>query len=111
MQVQVGLKHFGNKRARLAKAFVCVLAVVQLLFSSLLALNPSLHKAFHHDSNSPGHECLATLLANGQAHQAVDNRIVAASPLVFLVAQLLEPSLHDVQRDLLLPTGRAPPLV
>jgi hypothetical protein len=111
LEIQGGLKPFGIQPCRLAKSALCVLAVAQLLFSSILSSSPWLHKVVHHDSDSPSHHCLATLMANGQVDQADANPVLTATPVVFLVAQTIEPLLSESQRDLRLPSGRAPPLV
>ena len=105
------LKPFGRGPIRLARALVCLWAIGQLLFSTALAASPSLHKFFHHDSDSPSHECLATVIAQGQMHSSPGPLIVLALPVVFLVLVIFEPLLPQSQRDLRLPAGRAPPLV
>jgi hypothetical protein len=100
-----------NRILRPAKALVSGLAMVFLLFASTLAVSPSLHHFFHHDSGSDTHSCLVTLLANGQVVSA-DGFVAVAFfvPAMLFLASPEAPS-PSPERDLRLPAGRAPPLV
>jgi len=105
------LKPFGKSPVRLARAVVCLWVIGQLLFSAALAASPSLHRLFHHDADSPSHQCLATVMAQGQMDSSPLPLIIPALPVILVVLVILEPLLPQAQRDLRLPAGRAPPLV
>jgi hypothetical protein len=100
-----------NKLIRAARALVCVLAAGHLLFASALAASPELHKRVHQDADSAGHDCFVTLLSHGQiiSGDAVVALVTGAVLLLFLTSVV--PPLPFGRLDLLLPAGRAPPLV
>jgi hypothetical protein len=100
-----------NKLIRAARALICVLVAGLLLLSSAMVTSPELHKWLHHDADSPGHECFVTLLSHGQimSGDAVVALVTGAVLLVFLTSVI--PPLQFGRLDLLLPAGRAPPLV
>jgi hypothetical protein len=106
-----GLQVRRHKLIRAARTLICVLAVGHLLFASALAASPELHKRVHHDADSAGHDCFATLLSHGQiiSGDAVVALVTGAIFLVFLTSVV--PPLPFGRLDLLLPAGRAPPLV
>ena len=110
MEIPNVLKPFGKSPVRLARAVVCLWAIGQLLFSTALAASPSLHKLFHHDADSPSHQCLATVIAQGQMHPSPLPLIILAWPVILLALVILESLLPQSQQDLRLPAGRAPPL-
>jgi hypothetical protein len=100
-----------NRLIRAARAIICVLAAGHLLFASALAASPELHKRVHQDADSAGHDCFVTLLSHGQiiSGDAVVALVTGAILLLFLTSVV--PPLPSGRRDLLLPAGRAPPLV
>jgi hypothetical protein len=99
-----------NRFARQAKAGICGLAMVLLLFSLALAASPALHHYFHSDSNSPAHTCLATLLAHGRVLSSEASVAVAFVVLAILLLVVFKAPVPPCERDLRLPAGRAPPL-
>jgi hypothetical protein len=76
-----------------------------------MEVSPSFHKLIHHDADSAGHSCVATMLAAGQVLStgAPDVLpILACAVFVLVTIKFLRP---HIERDLRLPVGRAPPLV
>lgn len=69
----------------------------------------SLHKALHHDADSPGHSCTITLLAQGQIDSAVPQIICLAfvAALFFFLAPPTKAVFSSVKY--LFSPGRAPP--
>ncbi len=101
----------SHKFLRVARAIICLFVAAQLLLSAAMAASPVLHRALHHDADSPDHGCLATMLAQGH--------VTLADPVVALVAvALLISFLSFIQSlpprrclDVSLPAGRAPPVL
>lgn len=85
--------------------------VVWLIFTSLLAASPTLHKHFHETADQTTHQCAVTLLQQQQ--------VLSAEPVVtvvesdFAVLQPLLPQQVEFvsQSDLRLLPTRGPPAV
>ena len=85
--------------------------MVLFLFSLALAVSPSLHHFFHHDSDSPEHTCIVTIIASGQVLSTHETGALPIAVCVLFVLVVPEFLLPNLERDLRLPIGRAPPLV
>src|SRR5438874_12775328 len=59
------LRTTSRFRFRLAPSLGLALVLLYLLLVSLASL-PQFHQAIHPDGNQPGHNCVVTLLAQGQ---------------------------------------------
>lgn len=109
MTIAIGLQLRKNKLRWLAKALLCFLVMGNLLLSAAMASSPALHKFIHHDADSEGHTCLATIIANGHVlstQEPTELLILICAVFVLVLAESLLP---HFERDLRLPIGRAPP--
>lgn len=81
-----------------------------LMWASALSASPYLHHLAHHDSNSPAHECMATVMVKGEflltdAH--VERLVVPPSEVKPRVAA---PHFSPIEVEMRLHGSRAPPV-
>lgn len=91
---------------RTVPAFVVGLS---LLCASLLGASPYVHHLFHHDANSPTHECIATVIVKGDFLTSATSNASAPAPThEFLKADAEAPA-WIFSPDLTAHGSRAPP--
>lgn len=80
-----------------------------LMWASALSASPYLHHLAHHDSDSPAHECMATVMVKGEflLTDAHTDRLVVPPPEVQPCTTL--PRLSPVEVEMCLHGSRAPP--
>ena len=100
-----------NRLKWLAKALLCFLAIGSLLLSIAMGASHSLHKFFHQDADSPGHTCIATIIASGQVLSTQAPNVLPVLVCAIFVLVVAEFLILHSERDLRLPIGRAPPQV
>ena len=98
-------------RNRDARRFWVLLSLLLFLTLDVVASSPSLHKAFHHDANTPNHRCVVTLLIHGLLNAPA----VFAGLVAFVGAVIFQPlparaAVHS-SFDYRFSPSRAPPLL
>lgn len=81
-----------------------------VLLLNAMAASPSLHEWFHHDADSPEHQCAVTMFAHGKVDcTAVDAPAPASVTMIAAVPCLVLSVFRPVIDSL--PAGRAPPVL
>jgi hypothetical protein len=81
------LPRHNRKSAGPGQKALAAACVVVVLFVSLLAANPSLHRWFHPDADRPDHECAVTIFSHSQVLPAAAGAVAVAiaTGVVFFV--------------------------
>jgi hypothetical protein len=89
------------------RALAALLAALYL-FLSLVAVNHALHACWHEDAGQPDHQCVLTLLGNGQValESTATEPILSGAPFI---VRLTFAELHLTPACHRLPPGRGPP--
>ena len=86
-----------------------LLFLALFLALQLFAGSSSLHQAIHSDANSPTHQCVITLLTQGQVNVPVVTGIWLAFATALIFSLPLLQAAVQTSLDLRLAPGRAPP--
>jgi hypothetical protein len=90
---------------------VASVVAILLLFCSVLASSPSLHRSLHSDANNPGHNCVITQFTKGHVDWVAAPAIQADPDFYFGGAELLSDTFVVPATDYLFSSSRAPPAV
>lgn len=80
-----------------------------VFFLSVVAASPALHKAIHHDADSPGHECVITVFAGGHVAAPGFAPVAVILGALFAWVALRAESLPFSTTDYCFSQSRAPP--
>ncbi|MBI5387216.1 MAG: hypothetical protein HZA90_21320 [Verrucomicrobia bacterium] len=99
-----------SRRLRSASRLAAVALMLALWFTTvLLSASPRLHELLHHDSHSPNHECVVTLLGKGHfLSSPAGVGLVVAEP-VWTATPLAAESQVFPSADYRVAPSRAPP--
>src|SRR5262249_51226671 len=84
---------------------------VLLVFCSVLASSPSLHRALHSDASNPNHSCVVTQFTKGQVDWVAAPVVQAEPHFYFGGAELLSDFVSIPATDYRFSASRAPPAV
>ena len=105
------LSQYLREQRKRATALVVVLLLLSHLFASFLAACPAAHAVWHADAGDANHHCVVTLISSGQLLFPELAAGLLAFVFVWLNAALKPGPLQLDSIDLLLPGGRAPPVL
>ncbi|HWF19966.1 MAG TPA: hypothetical protein VG754_11900 [Verrucomicrobiae bacterium] len=98
-----------QKRTMVVRKAVSLLFLALFLFLQTLAAVPGLHRHFHHDADQADHQCVVTLLLQGNL-EAASSFVSVMLPAAQVSVIPLRPAFIRVAIDYRLLPGRAPPV-
>lgn len=104
------LRYAKRQLAPWIRPAVCLCLTALLFLQLAMAASEPLHKFFHADADSPGHECAVTLFVHGHVDaSSVAAPVVAPVTGVEITPRLVVARFQANPRNL--PPGRGPPVL
>lgn len=105
------MKQEQTSRRGICAALMSVLLCAAILFSTLLAVSPSLHQLLHQDANQASHECVVTMMQKQQLSSDAPAPLLVGFISRISFTPDLGPTVALSQIDHPLASSRGPPAI